>query len=296
VLVFIPNDRLDEDLSIWKQLEQDFPETKFFYYPDTENVLRLTRIFQYIPLLRPYCLREHFKAFPELSSDAIFYIDSDVLLHKGVEFLQPFLQDDVVYMSDGKSYNNSEYFDSKIKDVLPHRLEDYKKIDVLNEAAHLCRIDRTVCEQNKNNTGAAQYLLKGVDSKFFDDLLSACCTMKLYLGNINRKYFESEEKGFQSWCADIFCMNFLLWHRGFTTATPSELDFAWATDSSDRWHHMNIYHDAGANGGEMFLKRKTEYVNNISTPFQDNLSFVSDKYCYWHYVQEINATKSTFNL
>jgi hypothetical protein len=299
VLVFVPHDRIHLSLpECWKELEKDFPETKFFYYWDKENILRVINIFNYIPLLRPFCIDKHLEEYPELSKDAVFYIDSDVLLHKGIDFLSPYLDDDIIYMSDGKSYNNSDYFDSKIKDVLLYKLEEFKKVDVLEEASRQCGITRQMCEANKNATGAAQYLLKNktLSSQFWKDVFNTCCSVKLYLGNINRRFFESEDKGYQSWATDIFVTNWLTWGLGYTTATPSSLDFCWATDSAQRFNETNIYHDAGAFGNQMFLKRKMDYVNNVRTPFQDDLSHVSPQYASWHYTNEIIETKNFFNL
>jgi hypothetical protein len=44
------------------------------------------------------------------------------------------LDDDVNYLSDTNSYINAKYFDSKVNQVLPEKLEEYKNRDVTKGA------------------------------------------------------------------------------------------------------------------------------------------------------------------
>jgi hypothetical protein len=64
--------------------------------------------------------------------------------------------------------------------------------------------------------------------------------------SINTKYFSSEESGFQSWCADMWALNFALWNRNYVTQTTTQLDFSWATDSLKTFTEKPIFHNAGA--------------------------------------------------
>lgn len=303
VLVFVPKDRLHLGVNPkWAIIEKEFPEANFFYYNDEDNVLDAIHSINYIPLLRPYCLKRHFKAHPELEQDAIFYIDSDIVFTKPLDFT-PYLNDDINYLSDTKSYLNSDYFDSMITRVDPPKLALYAKRDILNEVSSLFGIDRATCEKYKDATGGAQYLLKNIDWKFWEKVEQGCIKFRMFfayeLGGINSLYFVNEDAGFQSWCADMASILWTLWAEGRETITPQDLDFAWGTDKIARWNEVYIYHDAGGNEitddkgvtHMLFHKRAHEYINNISTYFESDLSHISPDYCSYNYVQEINKAK-----
>lgn len=295
ILIFIPYDRINEDLySGWKELELEYPEAKFFYYPDTKNFLADIKKFDYIPLLRPYTLSQHWKKYPELEKNSTLYIDSDVILSKPLE-LEKFLYDDICYLSDTKSYTSAEYFDSKKDKVDPSLLEAYLQEDVLDKCASFLGINRKIAYDNVEGSGGAQYLLKNIDYKFWNKMMDGCMMIRPYLQRINQKFFmgnntvERENNGFQSWCADLFSMLFTLWSRGQKTLCPPEYNFSWATDVAEKWEKNSFYHDAGAGQStpNLFFKRKMVYVNNVRTPFQDDLSYVSPEYCSYFYAKAI---------
>jgi len=296
-------DREDFDME-WKGLQKDFPETNFVFYEDNSGELdTFIKRFNYIPLLRPWLLGKYFKENPSLKDDAILYIDSDVIFTKEPDFLFRLKDDDINYLSDTKSYISASYFDSKEKDVLPEKVEGYKNMDVLDELLKEFGLNREVAMKNQEGSGGAQYLLKNIDSQFWQDVFKGCMKIRVNLTSVNRRFFESENKGFQSWCADMWSILFNLWKRGNETACPPEMDFAWATDFIDKWDRVYIYHDAGdcsvpQRGDQwLFNKRSLPYVNNERTPFDDDLSFVSKENCSWHYARAIeNANWMTKHM
>lgn len=291
----------------WDKLQDDYPEVTFHFYSDESGDLseQIARS-GYIPLLRPWLLMHHFKKFPELEEKAIFYIDSDIVFTQKLDF-EPFLNDEVCYLSDTKSYIAASYFDSKIKDVAPDRMEDYKKIDVLERLTSGVGISRKMAENNELGSGGAQYLLKGINYKFWQRVFSNCLLIRKQLFMINETYFagnnaqERENKGFQRWCADMWAVLWTLWLVGKETKCPTELDFAWATDLVEKWENVYIYHDAGAStrpieeGHQLFHKREQRYIDNTITPLQEDLSFVSKKYCSSKYVECIEEAKEKPN-
>lgn len=303
ILVFLPRDRMPLGFNPrWRELEERYKDSnvKFYFYPDHANLMAKVQEVQYIPLLRPYMLQLHFFEYPELYDKAIFYHDSDIVFTKYLDF-SPYLDDDTCYLSDTKSYLNSDYFDSKRSDVLPHLQEAYDQIDVLESTANLCGVDRATCEQFKDATGGAQYLLKNIDATFWEDVFKGCIDIRKSLfyntGGINRRFFPSENAGFQSWCADMWSVLWNLWKRNLTTETPKSFDFAWATDGEARWKEVYMYHDAGVGGGNetfLFNKRKQAYVDNVLTPFTDDLSYVSPEYASSLYVKEILKVKDKY--
>lgn len=276
----------------WDQLQADYPEASFSFIKDPSGELhRLIRTMNYIPLLRPWLLNRHFTDNPHLKDYAILYMDSDVVFTKKPDF-DSLLQDDICYLSDTKSYIAASYFDSKEKDVLPDKLEAYKQIDVLDELMKEFNLTREKAMAEEDNSGGAQYLLKNIDAEFWHQVFLGCIKVLLNLRGVNRRFFESENKGFQSWCADMWSVLFTLWTNGYSTACPWEMDFCWATDPIGKWDQVQIYHDAGATSRNhdkaiLFHKREAKYINNEGTPFEDDLSDVSENYCSKNYVKEI---------
>lgn len=336
ILVFIPYSTLKRNLQgEWTQLIADFPEAKIEFFRDDENFEKLHNTFGYIPLIRPHMLAKWYADNPYLKDEAVFYTDTDVLITKDIPW-ETYLADNICYMSDAAGYTNHVYFDSKRRKnsdgtpefVQASKYEAFMKRDILNECAAYCGIDREVIERNWNSSGAAQYLLKGIDSQFWLDVLDACINIKAHLGAVNQEYMlgsnagERENTGFQSWCADIHATVWLLWNRGLPTITPPELDFCWATDTIDRWDKTSIFHNAGvtaestirtraknADGTNVFVdapvfyKGKGQYANNTLTPFQDDEYIqniinhpISKQYCSYKYAEEIVKTKKAFNL
>ena len=299
VLVFTPSFR-DKNNS-WQQVVDLYPEAEFHFYKDVDNVSKLLGV--YIPILRPYVLSKYFKEHPEMKEKAVFYCDCDILFTDKFN-LDKFLDDEINYLSDTNSYINASYFDSKVKDVLPEKLEEYKKIDVLDTVSKLVGSSRELAEKNNMHSGGAQYLLKNIDGKFWEDVMSACINIRIHLMNINKAYFENENKGFQSWCADMWAVLWTLWSREQETRVVPELEFAWAPDPIEKLNRCTILHNAGITGpfmGDVPYFYKGAYHLG-KDPFKDpHLHVVfhheeSKKKCTHFYVTELLALKEKYNL
>jgi hypothetical protein len=297
-VIFTPKGR--ENRAKWKQIEDLYPEAEFHYYTDEDNLNRLIGI--YIPVLRPYVLWKYFKENPRRSADAIFYCDSDILFTKDFNVDQ-FLEDDVNYLSDTNSYINAKYFDSKIKDVLPEKLEEYKTRDILGEIASIIGISREICEANNENSGGAQYLLKNVDAYFWSKVMNDCILIRTYLQKVNREFFKDENSGFQSWCADMWAVLWNIWLREQETKVVDELAFAWATDPIIKLDTHTILHNAGITntmmGHPCFYKGKYHMgMDPMKDPHLDVIlkDEKSQKYCTWFYTKKLNELKEKYKL
>lgn len=257
ILIFQQRNFFMEDFSPkWKQLEEDFPEAEFVYYKDVTNITRVCQIFHYIPLFRLYVLQEYFRKHPELEQEAILYVDSDIIFTKPLDFSK-YMEDDVNYVSwtgnpeRTDNYLWAPYFDAKISQVVPERLEQYKKLDILEKVASICGTTREQIVLNSPNIGGAQYLLKNINSQFWTDCFNASCEIKLYLEGINQIFMkggskqEKENNGFQSFCADMWAVLFTLIAKNRPIQAPKELDFAWSCDRIERLETTSILHNAG---------------------------------------------------
>lgn len=262
LLIFQQRDFFMNDFSPeWKKLEEEYPEVEFVYYKDIANITRVCQIFNYISLFRLYVLQEYFKAHPELEKEAILYIDSDIIFTKPLDFTL-FLQDDINYVSWTGNFERTDnylwqpYFDKKIEQVVPERLEQYKKLDVLGKVAGICGTTREAITLNSPNIGGAQYLLKNINSQFWTDCFNASCEIKLYLEGINAIFMqgktpqEKQNNGFQAFCSDMWAVLFTLIGRRAAIKTPKEMDFSWSCDRIARYSECVFCHNAGITSDE----------------------------------------------
>lgn len=301
ILLFIPKGRVQNPK--WEQIIKLYPEAEFNFIRDEGNDDLSSLIKVYIPVLRPYVMWKYFKANPSFKDKAIFYCDSDILFTKDFN-IDKFINDDVCYVSDTNSYVSVTYFDSKIKDVIPEKLEEYKKRDILSELGSLIGIDRATAEKYKNDSGGAQYLLKNTDYFFWSKVMNDCIIIRKYLQKVNKEFFKDENSGFQSWCADMWAVLWNIWLRDMDSKVVSELDFTWATDPIIKLETNTIFHNAGITGTEMngypcFYKGKYHLG---SDPTQDpHLDKIlshpeSQKYCTWFYTKKLVELKDKYNL
>ena len=142
----------------WDELKVIYPKLNIFVYED-DGVQHLLPT--YIPVLRPHIIWQHFKKFPELENKTIIYTDSDILWTDKLN-ISHLLEDDINYVSDAKSYLNHTYFQSKYKDVLPHKKEEANKRDFAKEICTIVGIDIQTIMNNDSNTGGVQYILKNI--------------------------------------------------------------------------------------------------------------------------------------
>ena len=300
ILLYIPQNR-SKNLK-WQQVIDLYPEAEFHFYKDNTGALT-SQLSTYIPILRPWTMWNHFKENPELSNKAIFYCDSDVLFTKDFD-VSKFIEDDVCYLSNTNSYINSKYFESKIRDVLPSKLEEYKTRDILAEIMSLVGVDKQVAIDNNEHSGGAQYLLKDVDATFWNKVMNDCMIIRRYLQKVNKDFFESESKGYQSWCADMWAVLWNLWFREQETKVVDEMNFSWATDAISKLEENTIFHNAGvvsSHTGKYHSFYKGKYHNGADPTVDPDLDNVlndeeSKKYCTWFYANKLKELKVKYKL
>ena len=241
VLVFTPHFREPNDK--WQKIVDLYPEAEFAFYKDDDNTIS-NMLGVYVSVLRPYTLMRYFQDHPEMKEKTLMYCDCDVVFTDKFN-VEQYINDDVHYLSDTNSYINADYFDSKERDVLPEKLEQYKTRDILAETLMICSVTRETAEHYNKHSGGAQYLLKNIDAEFWKRVMQDCISIRVYLMGINREFFESEDKGFQSWCADMWAVLWNLWRRGDVTQVIPEMEFSWASDQMEKVERLGIFHNAG---------------------------------------------------
>lgn len=270
------------DFKEWRRLEGKYPEVKFFYYEDDGVDLGL-----YIPQLRPHSLKKHFLLHKErLEGKTFFYHDSDIIFNYLPDFT--FLEEgEINWQSNTSSYLDYSYLRRKEKEG---KIPEDEAISLLASIGGV-----TVDDFKKYDakSGGAQYILKNIDYTFWEDVEKSCINIRKAfffgsLGSVNKKYFQNENQGFQSWCADMWGVNMALWKRGKVTDVTDLLDFSWATDSAETYHKKPIFHLAGATKGNSGIFYKGSWINK--SPIGEKHNVKKDSACYF-YVEAINDVK-----
>lgn len=270
---------------IWLTLQHKYPEVQFHFYVDEGLDLSL-----YIPILRPFCLKKHFAEFPDLKDKVIFYHDSDIIFNYLPDF-HKLIDGDICWQSDTSGYLDYDYLRSK---EIEGKIPEEEAVKALCDIGGITVDKMKEYNRDKKGTGGAQYIFKGIDSDFWQDVYNMCIEIrkKFMYGqpdSINTRYFANENAGFQSWCADMWAVNMSLWKRNIETGVTKELDFSWATDTAETYKQKPIYHNAGSNGVQPGIFHKRHFMN--MSPIGLKIANVSPTSASFYYKKAIEDVK-----
>jgi len=224
-----------DKVGVIKKVEFRFSDVaKFYYYQDT-------RVYpvSYISSIRPNILKQYFKDYPEAGQNPVFYHDCDIIFTKFPFFFYNLLDNDMNwYVSDTKSYIGHDYIVSKGNDVLD------KMCQIVGIHPHFVK-------SKQEESGGAQYLMKGVDWQFFEKMEKDCERLYSEINALNnkKKQLDTNHHELQIWCADMWALLWGAWVRGYNTKIIEELDFCWATDNLEKYNQKYIFHNAGITDG-----------------------------------------------
>lgn len=265
--------RVDGASEQWDKLVDHYKEVRFSFYNDT----RETR--NYISSIRPNILKQHFLMYPNLEKEAIFYHDCDIAFTKPINWEQ-FLDDDKWYGSDCRWYIAHSYIKGKGEDVL----------DLM---CNIAKIPKFLVEKNELNSIGAQYLMKGVNWRYWAEVEEDCENMFKQVSELNRekKRENPTYHELQIWCADMWAVLWGAWKSGKETICHPDLEFSWATSTEADWDRLNIFHNAGVTGAEAGLFYKAQFMNKLPYNMPMELKEGSASKKYWELIQE-TAKKS----
>lgn len=247
-------------------------KSSFFVYRD-ERVKK-----GYSSSLRPFLIKKFFQDFPENEKETFFYTDPDVIFTKKMDFTK-FLNDDVWYLSDTRSYLDSRYIISK-SDVL------------FKEMCDIAKISPEIVVSNDDSAGGAQYLLKNTTAKFWEKVENDCEDLYKHMVTTSGKY--NPKHPIQAWTSDMWAVLWNAWYFGHKTKIDKEFDFCWATDTINRWNETNIFHNAGVVGADGDNGRLFSKIAHQISPFNKELK-CSEDFCSYNFVKEIKETEINFN-
>ena len=215
-----------------QQVEAKWSEkgVKFFFYEDDRTN------FYYISSVRPWLLTKHWKAFPELEHEWIFYHDCDIALTRPLNWDKLITADKKqAFTSDCRWYIGYQYLSEKGHGLMGQMCK------IANISPELLK------SKDAKESGGAQYVMYGIKASTWqavyhlaERLFKDISAMQ---SPIRGQYPDWHD--LQIWCADMWALLWQLWREGYTTPTTTELAFSWGTDPAAKWHSLPIFHNAG---------------------------------------------------
>ena len=259
----------------WLRLARHYA-ARFFFYDDT----RETR--HYISSIRPNILKQHFKKYPEICSDTIFYHDCDIVFTKPpTEWITDIMINDKRwYGSDTRWYIGHTYIQSKGEDILE------AMCDIVGISKH-------EVERNELNAIGAQYLMKNIDHEFWDKVERDCEALYKNISELSaiKKQANPQYHELQIWCADMWAVLWNGWLRENHTVCHDAFRFTWATERVESWDKNNIYHNAGVTDNKSNLFYKADYMN--SYPYNVTLELKTDMSSYKYWLEICETARQT---
>lgn len=237
----------------------------------------------YLPSIRPHLIKQLYKTWPDLlKNKSLLYHDSDILFSEIPDF-KDLVNQRKIFVSDTKSYIGASYI-----------LE--KGDGLLKEMCDIVGINPNIVIKNDNTSGGAQYLFTSnfnLSYDFWNKVENDSNNLYKLMLVTSTKY--CPEAPIQSWTADMWALLWNMWLMGLDTEIIDELSFCWATSPIDQLDTNNIYHNAGVEAKDrQTLFYKGDYINK--TPFNIDLSYVSNAFCSSFYVKEIIETVNSLKL
>ena len=259
----------------WLKLASGYA-ARFFFYDDTRETKH------YISSIRPNILKQHWERYPELSLDAIFYHDCDIVFSKPI---QEWITEEMIM--------DNEWYGSDTRWYIAHSYIKGKGDDIIQKMCEIMEMDESVIEANEMNAIGAQYLMKEIDYQFWNrvekdsELLFRQITD---LNNIKKTETPSYHE-LQIWCSDMWAVLWGGWRRGAKTNCHPNFEFSWGTSTKDDYHKLNIMHNAGVTSSGHGLFYKAQYMNSL--PYNAELT-INDNTAskkYWEWIEK-TALKS----
>lgn len=253
----------------WKKIQNHYKGVNFHFYNDTREYKG------YIPSIYFHLMKKYLTEFPELSKQQFFLHDSDIILTRPLQLDWINKYSNIWYMSDTNSYINYNYIISKGEHIYL-------------EMCKIVGLDPLVPKLMNNNSGGAQYIVKGEGANFWEKVESD--SNKLY------EYFCSEEPNYikkhdgdypiQKWTAGMWSLLWNTWLSGHPTEVKQELYFCWSTDVISRVDRDGILHNAGVVDNTLGLFFKGDYINKSPYGLELNIDKTKCSYYYWNEIQE----------
>lgn len=254
---------LKEDPVVLLNLKEAFPKVEIFSFDDNREDKN------YIPSIKPYLWYRFLSENPSYENEDYLYIDSDVIFREMIDY-QKFMKDDIWYGSNCSGYLDTSYV-----------LYTDKGSEILEGMCKIVGIKPEQAMLFDGNYIGAQLIVKQPKAAFW---------FKVYKDSIKIWHYLSPiQSNIQKWTAEMWSQCYNMIYFGIDQMQDSEFDFTWATDPAENWYKNKIFHNAGVSEGSPGLFFKGQFINY--TPFDADLSSVSDQKASYFYVKAIEKVK-----
>jgi hypothetical protein len=199
------------------------------------------------------------------------------------------LNDNIGYLSDTISYIGYNYI-KECSDRYKQKYPELPENDLLSLMCTCANISEELVQNNQENSGGAQYVLKNIDSEFWED----CEILTVRLFDFLKTYEHTYpiDHHIQSWTSDMWSILWTYWKRGNITKVVPELDFSWATNNVKDYNSKPIFHLAGVTNDDSSDKfYKGLYVSkNVFEEYKKDKSIfdhISPENATYEYVKVI---------
>ena len=135
----------------FKKFIRQCNDALFFTYADT----RTKKV--YPSSIRPHIIAKHFKTYPFLEKEVLFYHDSDIIF-RTLPNWEELINDDIWYCSDTRSYLDSNY------------IKTYLNQYQFQQMCQIIGVSPTIVQANDKNAGGAQYVIKNSTMQFWNKI------------------------------------------------------------------------------------------------------------------------------
>ena len=277
---FKPERGLNPDFQTF--IDKNSHLANFYTYPDQREKPK------YTSSIRPNILKQHFEKYPELENETLFYHDSDILFSR-IPQIQDVETNAICYVSDTRNYLDIDY------------IRRTGSVQLLADMANIVGIPVDIIERNKQHTGGAQYILKGINVAFWEkvenDSEALYTLMKEYNKKLwvkeypDKKEYKSKKRGIQAWCADMWAVLWNLWLDNRKVEIHPEMDFSWPYSPIEEWDRKAIQHYSGNIKEKDKFFKKNEYLNYMPW-YDDSLLSIPDTNCSYKIVELIKSRKN----
>lgn len=235
----------------------------------------------YIPSIKPYLISKWLEKFPE-NGKLFFLHDSDIIWNFLPNF-EELVSDDVVYLSDTKSYIGYNYLKDCSKKY-EKSFENCNSEQLIDEMCKVIGIDKTTLKEQQDNSGGGQYIIKNTNHEFWNKVYEDSNRLYNNLIRFQRK-FPIKNGRIQFWTAEMWSLLWNLWLNNQETKITNLLDFSWATDNNEIYEKKPILHMAGITEDMKHTKfYKGEFIN------KDPIQLLEKNINYFDYVDKKSST------
>jgi hypothetical protein len=235
----------------------------------------------YIPSIKPYLISKWLESNPDYGK--IFFLhDADIIFRELPSF-DRLLDDDVSYLSDTIGYIGYKY----IMDCCNRYEQQHptsEKGQLIKEMANVIGVDVNVIEENQDNSGGGQYLIKNTTPELWKKIYEDCTPLYNQMLDYQKRFPISPGE-IQFWTAEMWSLLWNLWLSNHKTKITKEFDFSWATDSIEIYEKRPILHMAGVTDDLKNRKfYKGEFIN------VDPIQKLIDEPTFFDFIEKTSST------